>query len=115
MQTAPTGAPHGINISSVNVTNITIQWNPVECLNRNGEIDGYILTYYPTTNSSDNQSVLIYGSNNRTFTVVGLQPSISYMLKLRAVNGNYSLLGPEMEETVVTSNPDGNKVIRFLQ
>ena len=111
---APTGVPQELNISSVNLTNITIQWDPVECSQRNGEIDGYRLIYYPTTNSNSNQSVLIYGSDNRTFTVVGLQPSINYTLNLEAVNRNYSLFGPDIQETVVTSNPDGTKLFYLM-
>ena len=102
---APSGAPQGLNITHFDFTNITIQWDPVECSQRNGEIDGYRLIYYPQTmDIGDNESILIDGSNINTYTVVGLQPRVGYILKLGAVGGNYTLFGPEstrMEETLV--------------
>jgi hypothetical protein len=78
----------------------------VECSQRNGEIDGYRLVYYPTTNSGDNESVLIDDSNTNTFTIIGLQPRVNYTLILRAVSGNYTLSGEmEIRESVKTSVP----------
>ena len=82
----------------------------MECSQRNGEIDGYRLIYYPTNSSSDNQSVLIYGSDNRTFTIVGLQPRTNYTLKLAAASSNYTLFGPDIKEIVITSIPNGMQV-----
>ena len=79
----------------------------MECSQRNGEIDGYRLIYYPTMNSGDNESFLIDGSNTNTYTVVGLQPRVDYTLKLGAVGGNYTLFGPENSRMVQTSVPPG--------
>ena len=104
---APSGAPQGLNITHFDFTNVTIQWNPVECSQRNGEIDGYRLIYYPTINTGDNESILIDGSNTNTYTVVGLQPRIYYTLVLGAVGGNYTLFGPENSRMVLTSVPQG--------
>ena len=101
---APSGAPQGLNITHFDFTNVTIEWNPVECSQRNGEIDGYRLIYYPTMNSGDSESILIDGSNTNTYMVVGLQPRVDYTLTLGAVGGNYTLFGPDdsrMEETLV--------------
>ena len=81
----------------------------MECSQRNGEIDGYRLIYYPTMNRIDNESIIINSSNTRTFTIVGLQPSISYTLNLGALGGNYSLYGRESSITVQTSVPEGIK------
>ena len=104
---APSGAPQDLNITSVDLTNITIQWNPVECSQRNGRIDGYRLIYYPTMNSNNNESVLIDGSNTNTYKVIGLQPRVEYTLVLGAFGGNYSLFGDESRTVVLTSVPQG--------
>ena len=113
--TAPVGVPQKLNISSVHLTNITVQWDHVECSQRNGEIDGYRLIYFPSANSSDNESILINGSNSKTFTIVGLQPRMNYTLILEAVNSELSLFGPDAQETVITQNPDGTKLILLSQ
>ena len=88
----------------------------MKCSQRNGRIDGYRLIYYPTIYSyccSDNESILINGSNTNTFTIVGLQPRADYTLKLGAVGGNYTLFGPESRGTVQTSVPPG-KYFQYL-
>jgi hypothetical protein len=77
----------------------------VECSQRNGEIDGYRLSYYATI--YEFQSILINGSNTNTFVIVGLQPRVDYMLTLRAVGGNYTLFGNESRKMVQTSVPQG--------
>ena len=115
MYTAPAGVPKDISTSSVNLTNITIHWDSVECSQRNGEIGGYRLVYYPTTDSSDNESVLIDDSNSKTFTIVGLQPRTNYTLRLEAVNTELSLFGPDAQETVITTNPDGTRLTLLSQ
>ncbi len=105
---APFGAPQDLTTTDVDFTNVTIEWDPVECSQRNGEIDGYRLIYYPTMNSDDNESILIDGSNTNTFTIIGLQPRVNYTLILRAVGGNYTLAGEmEIRESVETSMPHG--------
>ena len=85
----------------------------MKCSQRNGRIDGYRLIYYSTIYSyycSDNESILINGSNTNTFTIVGLQPRVNYTLKLGAVGGNYTLFGPESRVMVQTSVPPGNVI-----
>lgn len=77
----------------------------MECSHRNGRIDGYRLTI----NSSDNERIVIDGSNTNTFTIVGLQPSSDYTLILEAVSGNYSLYGNESRMIISTLMPEGNQ------
>ena len=79
----------------------------MECSQRNGEIDGYRLIYYPTMNSGDNESILIDGSNTNTFTIVGLQPRVDYTLNLGAVGRDYTFFDEESSKTVQTSVPPG--------
>ena len=58
-------------------------------------------------NSGDNESILIDGSNTKTFTIVGLEPRVNYTLALGAVGGNYTLFGPQSSRMVQTSVPQG--------
>ena len=68
------------------------------------------MIYHPTANSSDNESVLINDSNSKAFTIVGLQPRMNYTVTLEAVNIELSLFGPDVQETVITSDPNGTKL-----
>ena len=79
----------------------------MECSQRNGEIDGYRLIYYPTMNSDANENILIDGSNTNTFTIVGLQPRVDYTLNLGAIGRNYTFFDEESSRTVQTSGPPG--------
>ena len=79
----------------------------MECSQRNGEIDGYRLIYYPTMDSGDNESILIDGSNTNHFTIVGLQPRVEYTLTLGAVGGNSTLFGVNNSTSISTLTPQG--------
>ena len=79
----------------------------MECSQRNGEIDGYRLIYYPTTNSGDSENISIDGSNTNTFKIFGLQPRVNYTLNLGAVGGNYTFFDEESSRTAQTSVPTG--------
>lgn len=94
--------------SSVNITNITIQWDRVDCLQRNGPINSYRLAYYPTADSSDHTDVpLIIGTSDRMYTAVGLLPNTSYAFELDAFNFRSVRISPQITITVSTSVPQG--------
>ena len=82
--TAPTGAPDGVREVSVTANSITVQWGEVPCIDRNGEITGYIVearisgTLIRTVNVNDGSA--------REATVSGLNPSTAYTVSLQAVN-----------------------------
>ena len=69
-------------------TSIHIAWECVTCAQRNGEIDGYNVTYYPKVNSSDKTTATVYGvtESNRTFLANGLQPLTNYTFEVLAFN-----------------------------
>ena len=83
----------------------------MECSQRNGRIDGYRLSYYPTLNKDDMESILINGSNTNTFTIVGLQPSTEYILNLTALGRNYTLPGNETSVSESTLMPEGKQML----
>ena len=81
----------------------------MECSKRNGEIDGYTLLYYPNDDQINNESLLINDGSSTSFTLVGLQPRMTYTLRLKA--GNNTVSSPNnmqyAEQTVNTTVPPG--------
>ncbi len=47
------------------VTNITIEWNEVECADRNGEITSYSVHYGPSSTLSSDRSVETISDPNK--------------------------------------------------
>ena len=88
-------------------TSITISWERVACDERNGEINGYNVTYYPKSNGTDKTTVIVYGvtESNRTFMARGLQPQINYTFELLAFNAEGH--GPAANATFQTSVSEG--------
>ena len=104
--TAP-GLVQSLSASSVNVTNITIQWDRVDCQERNGLTDSYRIVDYPTSNPSDRsaRTVAGIGDSDRIFTVTGLPPRTSYTFEVQASNPNLDVRGPPATFTISTSAP----------
>ena len=83
--TAPTGAPASITQTAAASTSVTVQWEEVPCLDRNGEITDYQVV---TTNSQG----MAVGTANvdvaaRQATISGLTLSTQYTVSVAAVNG----------------------------
>ncbi len=73
----------------VGVTNITIEWNEVECVDHNGDITSYSVRYGPSSTPSSNRSVeSISDLNSRTFSVGEREIRTSYSFEVAAVNGH---------------------------
>ena len=95
-----------LNVSSVNVTGITIQWDRVDCQERNGRTDGYRVVFYPTSAPQTNAHTLVgTGDNNRIFSGTGLPPRTSYTFEVQASNPNIDMRGPPATITVSTTVP----------
>ena len=101
------GLVQSLRMGSVDVTNITIQWDRVNCLERNGRIDSYIVIYYPTANPSERaaMSVLGTGDSNRMFRRTGLPPQTSYTFEVEANNPLVRDPGAVATITVSTTAP----------
>ena len=104
---APSGVPMSIRSTSKSSTSISITWDRVACRQRNGEIDGYNVTYYPRGDKSDNITVTVHGvtGRNRTFLASGLQPLTNYTFEVQAFN-RYGY-GPAANSTFQTSVSEG--------
>ena len=87
------------------MSNITIQWDHVDCLHRNGDITLYRVRY--GLNSSTERETVTTDVITRMFTVVGLfWPQTSYTFDVEAINIAQLLIGPTASITVVIPLPE---------
>ena len=63
----------------MNPTTITVQWGPVNCVHRNGEITGYSVRY------SGGGSTQTMSVSERETTIQDLMPSTTYSIEVAAV------------------------------
>ena len=82
--TAPSAGPASVTAGTVTANSITVQWEEVPCLHRNGEITGY--TVVARTSGEDDITEFVNG-NARSATVSGLEPSTQYTVLVGATNG----------------------------
>ena len=66
-------------------TSITVQWGAVDCIHRNGNITGYIVSYGVQGNGST-QTVNVSGGEATQTIISGLTPSTNYSIEVAAVN-----------------------------
>ena len=97
----------------MNVTNITIRWNRVDCQERNGHTDSYRIVSYPTLSSDsyDRIARTLVGieDNDRMFSITGLPPRTSYTFEVQASNPTIDARGPPVFYTASTTAPQGIK------
>ena len=72
---------------------ITVQWGPVDCIHRNGDITGYY-TCYEVSDASSSEKCVSSSSNASESVINGLEPSTKYIIRVTATNsvgnGSYS-------------------------
>ena len=91
--TVPTGPPTSVSSGAITATNITVRWEQVACLDRNGEITGYTIVVTrnrvnETVPARENETVYVeVGGNVRKTVVSELSPSTDYSVRVAAVNG----------------------------
>ena len=80
-----------MSISEVTSSSITVQWEMVPCIHRNGDTTGYSVRY---VGGSVSDMVSVSSGNAVMTTITGLRPSTIYSIQVRAVNsmgnGDYS-------------------------
>ena len=77
---APSSAPQGLSVQNVMATSVVLTWNEVNCLQRNGDITGYMIRYV-----RDSQPIAD-SSSTTTYTVEELIPFTEYSFSVAAVN-----------------------------
>ena len=82
---APSAPPTSVTTPSATFSSITVQWGPVNCIDRNGDITGYSVRY-GVQGGGSTQTKNVSGSTTET-TISGLQSSTNYAIEVVAVNG----------------------------
>ena len=87
LSVAPSAPPTPVSAPAHEVTSssITVQWGPVECIHRNGDITGYSVQY-GVVGSGSTQTVSVSGGATRRTTIFGLKSSRIYSIQVAAMN-----------------------------
>ena len=83
---APSAPPTSVNTSDITSSTIILQWGPVTCIDRNGDITGYSVRYGVQGNGSP-QTVNVSGGATTGFNITGLSPASNYSVEVAARNG----------------------------
>ena len=78
---APTGPPTQVNTTTTSTT-ITVQWGPVDCIHRNGDITGYSVCVM----SNEVLKNISTSGDTRNVTISALRPFTEYNISVAAVN-----------------------------
>ena len=82
---APSAPPTSVSPTRITTFSITLQWGPVDCIQRNGEITGYSVQYAVLENGST-ETVNVSGDATNETTIPRLEAATSYFIKVAAVN-----------------------------
>ena len=82
--TAPSAPPSNVSVSEVTSSSITVQWGPVDCIHRNGDITGYSVCVM----SSEVLNNISTSGDARNATISELRPFTEYNISVAAVNSN---------------------------
>ena len=84
----PSAPPTAVIVLEDTFTSIILQWEAVDCINRNGNTTGYSLLI------GNMENTLYRDSSDTRVTLSGLRPSTTYTIQVAAVNtagiGSYS-------------------------
>ena len=83
--TAPSAPPSSVSVSEVTSSSITVQWGPVDCIHRNGDITGYSVQCKEVKSRSIH-NMTVSGSNTTEATIINLMPSTMYIVQVAAIN-----------------------------
>ena len=90
---APSAPPTSISTPDVTNSSITVQWGPVDCIHRNGDITGYSVQYGVQGNGST-QTMSVSGGATTETTITELNSATTYSIEVAPVNsagtGDYS-------------------------
>ena len=92
-----------MRVYALNRTAITVQWGPVDCIHRNGDITGYSVLY-GEVGSGSIQIVSVSGDfSGGMYTISGLSTATPYTVEVAAETS--AGLGP-YSQTVNIETPD---------
>ena len=82
---APSAAPTSVSTFDVTNSSITVQWGLVDCIQRNGDITGY-LVQYGVQESGSTQTMSVSGGATTEGTISDLNAATTYSIEVAAVN-----------------------------
>ena len=82
---APSAAPASFQLMDTYTVRISVQWGPVDCIHRNGDITGYSVQYGVQGNGST-QTMSVSGGAATEACIANLTPSTTYSIEVAAVN-----------------------------
>ena len=86
---APSESPQMVRAMEINATRITIEWDAINCTERNSDITGYVVRYSPPSSGDiDNVTVAGTGDAGGRATTDRLAPSTQYYIRVAAVNSD---------------------------
>ena len=72
-----------MSVYALSSTAITVQWGPVDCIHRNGDITGYSVQY-EEVGSGSTQTMPVSGGSATEATISGLMSSTTYSIQVAA-------------------------------
>ena len=76
-----------MRVSALNSTAITVQWGPVDCIHRNGDITGYSVQYGEVGSAEGERTVVEMVSGDFSggmYKILGLIPFATYSIQVAA-------------------------------
>ena len=102
-----------MSVYALNSTAITVQWGPVDCIHRNGNITGYSVRYGEVGSAEGERTVdeMVSGDfSGGMYTISGLSPATPYTVEVAAETNAGT--GP-YSQPVNTETPD-SEYLHFL-
>ena len=99
--TVPSAPPTFVNVTKVTGTMITVQWGPVDCIHRNGDITGYTVQY-GAKGSKNIEYGQVSGPTAAEYNLTRLTSFTTYSIKVAAVNINGT---GEFKSVTATTQP----------
>ena len=98
-----------MSVSEVTSSSITVQWGPVNCTKRNGDITGYSVRH-GVQGSADRTAVMVSGdSSGGMYVISGLSAATVYTVEVAAVNS----AGTGVYSDLLTSLTSGTALFLF--
>ena len=94
--------------STVTSTSITVVWEDINCIDRNGRITSYDVIFGETGEAMMMRS----GISERSFTADELRPFTNYTVQVRGVNSVDS--GPYSDLIIITTAEAGNLLYTYI-
>ena len=111
------GQPQSLHVESSNFTSIHILWGRVNCTERNGEISGYNISYFPSSYRSYKKLDNISGTSamERQYVATRLTPLTHYTFMVTAVSSyNGSSFSLPASVRFQTNRTSGKSFIAFI-